>query len=47
MELIIRFVQAGVLESDPSVKIGSVIIERNEGESAGAFTERIIETARR
>ena len=45
MELIIRFVEACGREADPPFKVSAEIIERLEGESAGAFTERIIEKA--
>ena len=42
MELIIRFVEACASEADPPFTVSTEIIERGEGESAGAFTERII-----
>lgn len=43
MELIIRFVEACASEADPPFTVSTEIIERGEGESAGAFTERIME----
>ncbi len=47
VELIIRYVSAVASAADPPFKINTDTIERSEGESAGAFASRIIETADR
>ncbi len=47
VELIIRFVSSVAQEADPPFEISADTIERKEGESAGSFTARIIETADR
>ncbi len=47
VELIIRYVSAAASAAEPPFEISTDTIERSEGESAGSFTARIIETADR
>lgn len=46
IELIIRYVKTCISGEDPSAEINTEIIERDKGESAGSFTDKILRSVK-